>query len=216
MKPPTKMVRTMLYTTFDVLQTEMYKLAYNAACDEWLKWHEELRRALGAQPGDDLIERANDLFEEADSMRDFIGSINPQLERTREKEIEHLRITLEEKDQEIEELKERLCCQSDAIRMNDIGIARRDNDIQKLKRRVNEQSHAISVLNDSLAQNNMKTDGWKTTAESRGNLIEELLRKIAEKEDMLDTAAKLIKLQRDAMLLLLESVKTEKGEPNES
>lgn len=137
MKPPTKMVRTMLYTTFDVLQTEMYKLAYNAACDEWLKWHEELRRALGAQPGDDLIERANDLFEEADSMK-------------------------------------------------------------------------------KLAQNNMKTDGWKTTAESRGNLIEELLRKIAEKEDMLDTAAKLIKLQRDAMSLLLESVKTEKGEPNES
>ncbi len=209
MKPPTKMVRTMLYTTFDVLQTEMYKLVYNAACDEWLKWHEELRRALGAQPGDDLIERANDLFEEADSMRDFIGSIDPHLERTREKEIEHLRITLEEKDQEIEKLKE---SERAALHARDYWFS----VAEEKQKQLNASSEHEDVLLKKLAQNNMKTDGWKTTAESRGNLIEELLRKIAEKEDMLDTAAKLIKLQRDAMSLLLESVKTEKGEPNES
>lgn len=210
MKPPTK------YS--EVIRAGMeprefmwnaYKYVWNSACDEWLKWHEELRLALGAQPGDDLIERANDLFEEADSMRDFIGSINSHLERTREKEIEHLRITLEEKDKEIEKLKE---SERAALHARDYWFS----VAEEKQKQLNASSEHEDVLLKKLAQNNMKTDGWKTTAESRGNLIEELLREIAEKEDMLDTAAKLIKLQRDAMLLLLESVKTEKGEPNES
>lgn len=186
-----------------------YKYAYNKACDEWLKWHEELRRALGAQPGDDLIQRANDLFEEADSMRDFIGSINPHLERTREKEIERLRIILEEKDKEIEKLKE---SERAALHARDYWFS----VAEEKQKQLNASSEHEDVLLKKLAQKDKDIVAWQEVVSRRGERIERLRAEIAEKEDMLDTVAKLIKLQRDAMSLLLESVKTEKGEPNES
>jgi len=43
-----------------------YMYAYNSACDDWLRWCEELRVALGAKPGDDLIEYAKKLRMESE------------------------------------------------------------------------------------------------------------------------------------------------------
>jgi hypothetical protein len=174
-KPQRKPTRIFLSNvTVSRLIEDVSAAAWNDACCEWEKWHEELRLALGAQPGDDLIEFAA------------------------------VMAALKYEPEDVKRLQDTVTNQADVIaQLRDISDIRL-REIERLHSIIDEDSKEIEC------------NRLRVVLEEKDDEIEQLNERIAGKDDMLDTAAKVISLQRDAMALLLESVKTQKGEPDES
>jgi len=230
MPKPTMMKREVIGVGFDVLQVEMYKVAYNAACNEWEKWHEKLRLAMGAKPGDDLIEFAATMAAlkyEPEDVKRLQNSVTKQAN------------LIDKQSVRIDELvKQNRKLKSDVVEASDV-IARLQEDTARKQKFINEQQRQLSIEADVIAQlrdisdirlreierlysiidedsKEIECNRLRVVLEEKDDEIEQLNERIAGKDDMLDTAAKVISLQRDAMALLLESAKTQKGEPDES
>lgn len=141
------------------LHREGYMVAWSDACEAWLKWHEELRLALGAQPGDDLIEHASNKGWRItiDELYANLYQRNDVLAK-RDKEIESLRAALSEKDEDIEAL----------------------NDTLNRWREANMKLRAEMEIKDK------DIEGWQEVVAGRGAWIDDIKAKIASKDDLIE------------------------------
>lgn len=107
---------------------EAYKYAYNMACGEWEKWHEELRLALGAQPGDDLIDFARNSISD-----DKIKGLQAQLD-TSDRVISGLNSAISKLTWELDHVNE-------VVKEQKELIAKRDQEVKELDELLSEANH---------------------------------------------------------------------------